>query len=150
MEEPGQKKLTITELTKLINVSKPTVYSRAKALNIDLDGSYTDAEIERLKQSRRPRNSKVGKGKVKLSKDDNFTHNFTKNNLVETELRTQIKQLNAQLKIKDAQIKEANQLADQAQKLQADLQAKLNTSNQRLIELESKASHGFWYKLFHG
>lgn len=150
MTSNNDNKLTIIELTKLLNVSKPTVYSRAKALKIDLSGSYTDDEIERLKQSRRAKNSKVNKRKVKLSKDANFTHNFTEKNSLEKALRDQIKQLNAQLKVKDAQIKDANQLADQAQKLQADLQAKLNNSNQRLIELESKASRGFWYNLFHG
>lgn len=49
----GLKKLTIAELAKIIDVSKPTVYSRAKSLGIALDGMYSDDEIKLLRQPRK-------------------------------------------------------------------------------------------------
>ncbi|CAK1255048.1 hypothetical protein R55227_BLOPHJLP_01698 [Fructobacillus tropaeoli] len=145
--ELENKKLTIAELAQIIDVSKPTVYSRAKALGVSLDGIYSDDEIKLLRQSRRKVKCKVDDCKVKQEKYLHFTSEKGNNGL-EAEQKSEINYLKNQIKIKDKQIAASNKLADQAQKLQANLQRQLDSQKQELLTLKVKDHQGFWARIF--
>lgn len=147
MESSVNKKITISELAKLVKVSKPTIYSRAKLLGIKLNGVYSDEEVEALRQPRKKVNSKGNNRKVKPYLDSNFTLK-KENSELEAELRREINYLKKQLNVKDKQITEVNKLADQSQKLQADLQRKLDSQNQELLTLKVRDKTGLWARLF--
>lgn len=142
-----QNILTITQLSEMIGVSKPTVYARAKALDIKLSGVYSVDEINRLGKSRKRVKSKVDNRKVNSNQPLHFTPEKDGIQL-EDELRGEINYLKDQIDTKDKQIAEANKLADQSQKLQADLQRKLDSQNQELLTLKVKDKQGFWSWLF--
>ena len=142
-----KKELNINQLSDIIGVSKPTVYSRAKALGIELDGKYSTDEIKALGKSRKKVKSKVKGSKVEGEKTLRFTSE-NPNSELEEELRGEIDYLKNQINAKDKQIAEANKLADQSQKLQADLQRKLDSQNQELLTLKVKDKQGFWARLF--
>lgn len=142
-----QNKLTITQLSEMIGVSKPTVYARAKALDIKLSGVYSANEINELGKSRKKVKSKVDNRKVNSNQSLHFTSEKDNIELAD-ELRGEINYLKNQIDAKDKQIAEANKLADQSQKLQADLQRKLDSQNQELLTLKVKDKQGFWARLF--
>lgn len=142
-----KKKLTIAELTKIIDVSKPTVYSRAKKLGVALDGIYSDDEINLLRQSRKKVKCKVDDRKVKQEKHLHLTSEKGNSGL-EEEQKNEIYYLKNQIKIKDKQIAESNKIADQAQKLQANLQRQLDSQKQELLTLKVKDQQGFWARIF--
>lgn len=134
-----------TELINYLNISRPTFYRRAKALGISTTkGEYTQEELDKLLKPL----SNAGNKALHNSSD---TDNTVK--LLQEQLATANKTIEhqqEQLNKKDEQIKKANQLADQAQRLQSDLQNKLESTSQQLLELKEQPKRGFWSRMFGG
>lgn len=103
-----------TELADLLGVSKATISRYINKLNIsgntqNKEKLYPETILKQLKKQLKPTNN-------------NKTHAPSTIQLLQdqiTQLKDENKTLKEQLKIKDEQIKTANQLADQAQKLNA-------------------------------
>ncbi len=103
-----------TELADLLGVSKATISRYINKLNIsgntqNKEKLYPETILKQLKKQLKPTNN-------------NKTHAPSTIQLLQDQieqLKDENKTLKEQLKIKDEQIKTANQLADQAQKLNA-------------------------------
>lgn len=103
-----------TELADLLGVSKATISRYINKLNIsgntqNKEKLYPETILKQLKKQLKPTNN-------------NKTHAPSTIQLLQdqiTQLKDENKTLKEQLKIKDEQIKTANQLTDQAQKLNA-------------------------------
>ncbi len=149
--EKDTLKLSTTELAKRVGLSRSYLYKKAKTIGLELNGEYTQSDLERLKSSsKRHKKSASRHNDTRVSE----TPEGDKNSPLERELKNQIvslkKQLSVkdeQLKMKDKQIDMANQLADQAQKLQADIQTKLETKNQELLAVKEQKK-SFWHRIF--
>lgn len=139
--------LTQTDLAFEAGISRSYLYKKAKQIGLELNGKYTQKDIEALKKH--PNKRRNMSHKTVSSRVSKRSHETPERDtdIVEV-LRQQVssfqKQINVkdeQLKAKDEQISTANQLANQAQQLQADLQSKLENKNQELIELKKKPKH---------
>ncbi|MBX8456265.1 hypothetical protein [Apilactobacillus kunkeei] len=108
---------------------------------------YSDDEIKLLRQPRKKVKCKIDHSKVKQEKYLHFTSEKG-NSRLEAEQKNEIDYLKNQIKIKDKQIAESNKLADQAQKLQANLQRQLDSQKKELLTLKVKDQQGFWARLF--
>ncbi|GIC70984.1 hypothetical protein [Fructobacillus tropaeoli] len=149
-------KLTTTELANEVGLSRSYLYKKAKNIGLELNGQYTKEDLKKLKNGTKSHKKSVSKSvssqekrhAKETLKGDTFS-------VIEKELRNQISDLqkqistqNEQLKAKDEQIKMANQLADQSQKLQADLQKKLDRNNEKLLNV-NRTKKGFWSQILH-
>lgn len=132
-----------TELIKYLDIGRPTFYRRAKSLGISTTkGDYTQEELDSLLKPL----SNASNSTVKNEKITDETVQLLKEQL-ETANKT-IEHQQEQLHKKDEQIEKANQIADQAQRLQSDLQNKLDSKEQQLLETKQEAKKGFWARLF--
>ncbi len=129
---------SIKELADTLNISRTTLYKRSKEYNIDLNGTYTQNEIDTLKEPIKHSNG--------VQSDEQGNERYSEQN---EHINEQNEHLNSvlinQLKIKDDQISQAyqtisdtNKLLDQAQQLQLDLQHKLQTTEQERLDLLDK------------
>ena len=141
---------SVKALADELEISRTTLYKRAKLNGIELTGNYTSQQIEQLKtaQSKMDTEQKTG---------DLF--------------QSEIQRLSSQLMAKDEQIAELNQqlkqaqkLADQAQQLQLKAQLQLEAEQQKLLALETELQQeevvseasangaenkkGFWRRIF--
>ena len=104
---------TTTELIKYLGIPRPTFYRRAQKLGISTTkGQYTQQELEQLK---RPLSNAGSK---------NSTEQLRSSDTVSV-LMQQLETANETIRNQAEQIKEANKIADQAQRLQSDLQQQL-------------------------
>lgn len=132
---------TASELIRYLDIPRPTLYRRAKKLDISLTkGTYTEDELEALKQPlpNRPDNSQ-DKVDVSALQQQLAT------------LRETVETQKQQLDVKDKQIEQANQATLAAQILQKDVQNRLDEINNRLeitMEQVQKPKQGFWARLF--
>lgn len=145
---------SITELAEHLNISRKTLYQRAKKHNIALTGKYSTEEIEKL-SSRVSPTVTPNKGNSKQQKvtDDSNTI---------IELKEQIKAINLdkdflrqEIQVKNSQINQLNKQVDQAQQLQLIAEQRLNDEHQKVIELSERQNNdqpkkGFWARLFSG
>ena len=148
---------SVKALADELEISRTTLYKRAKLNGIELTGNYTSQQIEQLKTVQ--------------SKMDTEQKNeqFAEQN--EHFFQSEIQRLSSQLTVKDEQIAELNQqlkqaqkLADQAQQLQLKTQLQLEAEQQKVLALETelqqdevvsedsangaKNKKGFWRRIF--
>lgn len=145
---------SISNLSKYLQVSRTTLYKRAKEHNIKLSGVYSDEQLKKL--------SGVQLLNTKTEQVEHLNgHIERKNEHFEQEITFLKKQLSDQnkyvdliinqLKEKDNQIGLLNKNLDQAQQLQLIAEQRLTETKSTLIEYqekEKKTKKGFWNKLF--
>lgn len=147
---------SVTELAKHLGISRKTLYERAKRDGIELNGSYTQEELNllRLKKSKNVTDTKV----------NNHSRNETQNKHNETELVDVLKaqivvleqdkdRLYSELESRNKHIDELNKQVDQAQQLQLLAENRLSEEHQLRIETENLNStlsnkKSFWKRLF--
>lgn len=147
---------SVTELSKHLGISRKTLYERAKRDGIELNGSYTQEELNllRLKKSKNVTDTKV----------NNHSRNETQNKHNETELVDVLKaqivvleqdkdRLYSELESRNKHIDELNKQVDQAQQLQLLAENRLSEEHQLRIETENLNStlsnkKSFWKRLF--
>lgn len=147
---------SVTELAKHLGISRKTLYERAKRDGIELNGSYTQEELNllRLKKSKNVTDTKV----------NNHSRNETQNKHNETELVDVMKaqivvleqdkdRLYSELESRNKHIDELNKQVDQAQQLQLLAENRLSEEHQLRIETENLNStlsnkKSFWKRLF--
>ena len=137
---------SVKALADELEISRTTLYKRAKLDGIELTGNYTSQQIEQLKTVQ--------------SKMDTEQKNeqFAEQN--EHFFQSEIQRLSSQLTVKDEQIAELK-LADQAQQLQLKTQLQLEAEQQKVLALETelqqdevvseasaKNKKGFWRRIF--
>lgn len=144
-------KLTTTELANKVGLSRSYLYKKAKNIGLELNGQYTKEDLKKLKAGTKSHKKSVSSNEKRHTEETLKGDTFS---IIEKDLRSQISDLqkqivtqNEQIKIKDEQIKMANQLADQSQKLQADLQSKLDKKSKELLTVKTN-NRGFWSKIF--
>ena len=152
---------SVKALADELGISRTTLYKRAKLNGIDLNGNYTSQQIEQLKTVQ-----------FKMDTEQKNEH-FAEQNKHKDEhfFQSEIQRLSSQLTVKDEQIAELNQqlkqaqkLADQAQKLQLKTQLQLEAEQQKVLALETELQQeevvseasangaenkkGFWRRIF--
>lgn len=160
---------SVTELAKELNLSRGTIYRRAKAQGIDLndvDQGLTDDQLDLLR-TELPKGVKTNAGEK--SKKTQESNENTK------QLKEQIKTLQNTIAQKETQInellqqnkneternagreQELIQLVDQSQRLQLTAQQKLENTKAEMQEIESKdeqngeqeqSKKGIWARIF--
>ena len=141
---------SVKALADELEISRTTLYKRAKLNGIELTGNYTSQQIEQLKTVQSKMDTE--------HKDEHF-------------FQSEIQRLSSQLTVKDEQIAELNQqlkqaqkLADQAQQLQLKAQLQLESEQQKVLALETELQQeevlsessangaenkkGFWRRIF--
>ena len=149
---------SVKALADELEISRTTLYKRAKLNGIELNGIYTSQQIEQLKtvQSKMYTEQKNEQfAEQNEHKDEHF-------------FQSEIQRVSSQLTVKDEQIAELNQqlkqaqkLADQAQQLQLKTQLQLEAEQQKVLALETelqqdevvseasaKNKKGFWRRIF--
>ena len=148
---------SVKALADELEISRTTLYKRAKLNGIELTGNYTSQQIEQLKTAQ-----------SKMDTEQKTEHFSVQN---EHFFQSEIQRLSSQLMAKDEQIAELNQqlkqaqkLADQAQQLQLKAQLQLEAEQQKLLALETELQQeevvseasangaenkkGFWRRIF--
>ena len=141
---------SVKALADELEISRTTLYKRAKLNGIELTGNYTSQQIEQLKTAQ-----------SKMDTEQKNEHFF----------QSEIQRLSSQLTVKDEQIAELNQqlkqaqkLVDQAQQLQLKAQLQLESEQQKVLALETELQQeevvseasangaenkkGFWRRIF--
>ena len=148
---------SIKALADEIGISRTTLYKRAKENDIELTGSYTDEQLNKLMSVHLKMNSEQ---RIEQNSEHGNGHNSGG-------LAGAISALSEQLTAKDEQIAELNhrleqaqKLVDQSQQLQLKTQLQLEKTEQKLVLLEDKTDDeldpvegkstgsGFWTRVF--
>ncbi|MBS0958951.1 replication initiation protein [Leuconostoc pseudomesenteroides] len=145
---------SISNLSKYLQVSRTTLYKRAKEHNITLSGFYSDEQLKKLSgvQYMNTKNEHVKHSNGHIEqRNEHFEQEIT---FLKKQLSDQNKHVALiinQLKEKDNQIGLLNKNLDQAQQLQLIAEQRLTETKSTLIEFQEKeknAKKGFWNKLF--
>jgi len=122
---------SVKSLADELEISRTTLYKRAKDNDIELTGTYTQEQIDKL----------MG---VHL-KMNNEHKDEQKHEQVEQSVNSAMKTLSEQLTVKDDQITELNrrleqaqELVNQAQQLQLKTQLQLDAEQQKVLALETE------------
>ena len=152
---------SVKALADELEISRTTLYKRAKLNGIDLNGNYTSQQIEQLKTVQFKMDTEQKNEHFSVQNEHKDEHFF----------QSEIQRLSSQLTVKDEQIAELNQqlkqaqkLADQAQQLQLKTQLQLEAEQQKVLALETelqqdevvseasangaKNKKGFWRRIF--
>lgn len=152
---------SVKALADELEISRTTLYKRAKLNGIELTGNYTSQQIEQLKTVQFKMDTEQKNEQFAEQNEHKDEHVF----------QSEIQRLSSQLTVKDEQIAELNQqlkqaqkLADQAQQLQLKAQLQLEAEQQKVLawetelqqeEVVSEASangaenkKGFWRRIF--
>lgn len=145
---------SISNLSKYLQVSRTTLYKRAKEHNITLSGVYSDEQLKKLSgvQQLNTTTEQVEQlnGHIE-QKSEHFEQEIT---FLKKQLSDQNKYVDLiinQLKEKDSQIGLLNKNLDQAQQLQLIAEQRLIETKSTLIEYQKKEKNtkkGLWNKLF--
>lgn len=156
---------TVTELAKHLGISRKTLYERAKRDGVELNGAYTQEELDLL---RLKKGKSVTDTKVNSHSQDETRSKHNETELVDV-LKDQIAALEqdkdrlySELESRNKHIDELNKQVDQAQQLHLKTQMQLENEQQKLLDLEKKSDNndaveksleqnqrrGFWGKLF--
>ncbi|MFZ2965338.1 MAG: replication initiation protein [Leuconostoc falkenbergense] len=145
---------SISNLSKYLQVSRTTLYKRAKEHNITLSGFYSDEQLKKLSgvQYMNTNNEHVKHSNGHIEqRNEHFEQEIT---FLKKQLSDQNKHVALiinQLKEKDNQIGLLNKNLDQAQQLQLIAEQRLTETKSTLIEFQEKEKNtkkGFWNKLF--
>ena len=152
---------SVKALADELEISRTTLYKRAKLNGIELTGNYTSQQIEQLKTVQFKMDTEQKNEHFSVQNEHKDEHFF----------QSEIQRLSSQLTVKDEQIAELNQqlkqaqkLADQAQQLQLKTQLQLEAEQQKVLALETelqqdevvseasangaKNKKGFWRRIF--
>ena len=152
---------SVKALADELEISRTTLYKRAKLNGIELTGNYTSQQIEQLKTAQSKMDTEQKNEQFSVQNEHKDEHFF----------QSEIQRLSSQLMAKDEQIAELNQqlkqaqkLADQAQQLQLKAQLQLEAEQQKLLALETELQQeevvseasangaenkkGFWRRIF--
>ena len=152
---------SVKALADELEISRTTLYKRAKLNGIELTGNYTSQQIEQLKTVQSKMDTEQKNEQFAEQNEHKDEHFF----------QSEIQRLSSQLTVKDEQIAELNQqlkqaqkLADQAQQLQLKTQLQLEAEQQKVLALETelqqdevvseasangaKNKKGFWRRIF--
>ena len=152
---------SVKALADELEISRTTLYKRAKLNGIELTGNYTSQQIEQLKTVQSKMDTEQKNEQFVEQNEHKYEHFF----------QSEIQRLSSQLTVKDEQIAELNQqlkqaqkLADQAQQLQLKTQLQLEAEQQKVLALETelqqdevvsedsangaKNKKGFWRRIF--
>ena len=152
---------SVKALADELEISRTTLYKRAKLNGIELTGNYTSQQIEQLKTVQSKMDTEQKNEQFVEQNEHKDEHFF----------QSEIQRLSSQLTVKDEQIAELNQqlkqaqkLADQAQQLQLKTQLQLEAEQQKVLALETelqqdevvseasangaKNKKGFWRRIF--
>ena len=134
---------SIKELAEYLDISRTTLYKRAKESGVKLNGRYSNKDLEQLSGVQLTEHN-VDDLNTEVNKDEQLL-----NTLLE------------QLKIKDQQIESLNnqlevsqKLVDQSQQLQLQTQMQLESEKNKVLELETTVSDledskiSWWKRLF--
>ena len=126
---------SVKALADELEISRTTLYKRAKLNGIDLNGNYTSQQIEQLKTVQFKMDTEQKNEHFSVQNEHKDEHFF----------QSEIQRLSSQLTVKDEQISELNQqlkqaqkLADQAQQLQLKTQLQLEAEQQKVLALETE------------
>ena len=152
---------SVKALADELEISRTTLYKRAKLNGIELTGNYTSQQIEQLKTAQSKMDTEQKNEQFSVQNEHKDEHFF----------QSEIQRLSSQLTVKDEQIAELNQqlkqaqkLADQAQQLQLKAQLQLEAEQQKVLALETELQQeevvseasangaenkkGFWRRIF--
>lgn len=152
---------SVKALADELEISRTTLYKRAKLNGIELTGNYTSQQIEQLKTVQSKMDTEQKNEQFAEQNEHKDEHFF----------QSEIQRLSSQLTVKDEQIAELNQqlkqaqkLADQAQQLQLKTQLQLEAEQQKVLALETELQQeevvseasangaenkkGFWRRIF--
>ena len=152
---------SVKALADELEISRTTLYKRAKLNGIELTGNYTSQQIEQLKTVQSKMDTEQKNEQFVEQNEHKDEHFF----------QSEIQRLSSQLTVKDEQIAELNQqlkqaqkLADQAQQLQLKTQLQLEAEQQKVLALETELQQeevvseasangaenkkGFWRRIF--
>ena len=152
---------SVKALADELEISRTTLYKRAKLNGIELTGNYTSQQIEQLKTVQSKMDTEQKNEQFAEQNEHKDEHVF----------QSEIQRLSSQLTVKDEQIAELNQqlkqaqkLADQAQQLQLKAQLQLEAEQQKVLALETELQQeevvseasangaenkkGFWRRIF--
>ena len=152
---------SVKALADELEISRTTLYKRAKLNGIELTGNYTSQQIEQLKTVQFKMDTEQKNEQFVEQNEHKDEHFF----------QSEIQRLSSQLTVKDEQISELNQqlkqaqkLADQAQQLQLKAQLQLESEQQKVLALETELQQeevvseasangaenkkGFWRRIF--
>ena len=152
---------SVKALADELEISRTTLYKRAKLNGIELTGNYTSQQIEQLKTVQSKMDTEQKNEQFVEQNEHKDEHFF----------QSEIQRLSSQLTVKDEQIAELNQqlkqaqkLADQAQQLQLKAQLQLEAEQQKVLALETELQQeevvseasangaenkkGFWRRIF--
>lgn len=152
---------SVKALADELEISRTTLYKRAKLNGIELTGNYTSQQIEQLKTVQFKMDTEQKNEQFVEQNEHKDEHFF----------QSEIQRLSSQLTVKDEQIAELNQqlkqaqkLADQAQQLQLKTQLQLEAEQQKVLALETELQQeevvseasangaenkkGFWRRIF--
>lgn len=152
---------SVKALADELEISRTTLYKRAKLNGIELTGNYTSQQIEQLKTVQSKMDTEQKNEQFAEQNEHKDEHFF----------QSEIQRLSSQLTVKDEQIAELNQqlkqaqkLADQAQQLQLKTQLQLESEQQKVLALETELHQeevrsdasangadnkkGFWRRIF--
>lgn len=152
---------SVKALADELEISRTTLYKRAKLNGIELTGNYTSQQIEQLKTVQSKMDTEQKNEQFAEQNEHKDEHFF----------QSEIQRLSSQLTVKDEQIAELNQqlkqaqkLADQAQQLQLKTQLQLESEQQKVLALETELQQeevvseasangaenkkGFWRRIF--
>ena len=126
---------SVKALADELEISRTTLYKRAKLNGIELTGNYTSQQIEQLKTVQSKMDTEQKNEQFVEQNEHKDEHFF----------QSEIQRLSSQLTVKDEQIAELNQqlkqaqkLADQAQQLQLKTQLQLEAEQQKVLALETE------------
>ena len=152
---------SVKALADELEISRTTLYKRAKLNGIELTGNYTSQQIEQLKTVQSKMDTEQKNEQFVEQNEHKDEHFF----------QSEIQRLSSQLTVKDEQIAELNQqlkqahkLADQAQQLQLKAQLQLESQQQKVLALKTELQQeevvsdasangaenkkGFWRRIF--
>lgn len=134
---------SIKELALTLEISRTTLYKRAKSAGIELTGTYTDEQMDLLR------------GVQSSEQSEHISeHGERENEQDWTVLREQLTVKDQQIKELHEQLKQTQKLVDQAQQLQLKTQLQLEEKQEKILLLESENKEeskvGFWRRLFGG
>lgn len=126
---------SVKALAYELGISRTTLYKRAKDNNIELSGTYTQQQIDKL----------MGVHLKMDSEHKNEQETGRSGQVNEQSMDSAVKAFSEQLTVKDEQIAELNRrleqahkLVDQAQQLQLKTQLQLEAEQQKVLALETE------------
>lgn len=152
---------SVKALADELEISRTTLYKRAKLNGIELTGNYTSQQIEQLKTVQSKMDTEQKNEQFAEQNEHKDEHFF----------QSEIQRLSSQLTVKDEQIAELNQqlkqaqkLADQAQQLQLKALFAIGSGATKVLALETELQQeevvseasangaenkkGFWRRIF--